>query len=119
MVMDFTKKPFPDYSFAILLCSFMTSEGNPLTAATMASNTDSREESDVSLDIFQSLSQRDAAESGEESQLSSDGRAHMLRRADGHLIRPESIFGYARVNKHESYRTTRTQNEQNIRIFQK
>ncbi|MEQ2297120.1 hypothetical protein AMECASPLE_031428 [Ameca splendens] len=48
----------------------------------MASNTDSSKESDISLDTFQPLSQRDAAESEEQSQLSSDGRAQVLQPAD-------------------------------------
>ncbi|MEQ2287403.1 hypothetical protein AMECASPLE_012028 [Ameca splendens] len=65
--------------------------------------------------------ERDTAESGEGSRLSSDDRAQVLQRADGRLIRPESIFAGCRstagVNMHESYHTTRKQNEHNIRIF--
>ncbi|MEQ2285574.1 hypothetical protein AMECASPLE_033324 [Ameca splendens] len=89
----------------------------------MFDNTNSSEKSDISLDIFQTLSERDAADSGEESQLLSDGRAQELRRANSHLIRPESILAgcqsMAGVNKHESSCTTRKQNGHNIWIFKK
>ncbi|MEQ2301686.1 hypothetical protein AMECASPLE_038627 [Ameca splendens] len=73
------------------------------------------------LDIFQPLSERNTAESGEESQPSSDGRVQVPQRPDGHLISPQSILARCRntagVNQHESYHTTRKQNERNIRIF--
>ncbi|MEQ2300390.1 hypothetical protein AMECASPLE_024937 [Ameca splendens] len=122
MVINFSKKALSDYSVAILSGSFMMSKGNParkLTASAMVTNTDSSKESDISLDIFQFLSQRDAAVSGEKSQLLSDDRAQVLRRADGHLIRPESIFAgcTAGVSMHEPQRTTRKQNKHNIWIF--
>ncbi|MEQ2251380.1 hypothetical protein ILYODFUR_010320 [Ilyodon furcidens] len=50
MDINVTKKPLPDYSFAILWCRWGT-PAHKLTTATMAGNTDSSKESDVSIDI--------------------------------------------------------------------
>ncbi|KAK5606010.1 hypothetical protein CRENBAI_002092 [Crenichthys baileyi] len=58
----------------------------------MARNIDDSKEFDVSLGIFQSPSERDKPESGEESQLSSDSRAQVLQRTDGHPVQPEASF---------------------------
>ncbi|MEQ2300143.1 hypothetical protein AMECASPLE_022305 [Ameca splendens] len=118
MVITFTKKALPDYSFS-LFHDIRGILARKLTAATVANNTDSSKQSDI--DIFQSLSERDEAyESGEESQLSLHGRAQVQRHADGHPIRPEFIFTRcqktARVNMHESYHN-RKQNQHNIWIF--
>ncbi|MED6251524.1 hypothetical protein ATANTOWER_032206 [Ataeniobius toweri] len=98
MVIDFTKKALPD-SFALFYDVKGLIPGHKLTAAAMASTTDSREESDVSLDIFQSLSEKEEA----------------VRRRKSAFIRWQ---GRAGVNMQESYRTTRKQNEHNIWIFQ-
>ncbi|MED6259106.1 hypothetical protein ATANTOWER_017040 [Ataeniobius toweri] len=89
MVINFTKKALLDYSFVTLML-FYDVKGEPrarkLTTATMADNSDSSEESDVSLNVSQSLSEREKTVTEEGSQQSSDGGAQVLRRADSHPI---------------------------------
>ncbi|MEQ2290004.1 hypothetical protein AMECASPLE_038926 [Ameca splendens] len=117
MVINFTKKVLQDLSFAILFFALLLCIGGTparkLTTAAMADNTDSSEESNVTLDIFQSLRETKESEKNKVScHQMAEHKCCKVWMAIYFCQMPEHG-----VNLHDSYRTNRKQSEHNIRIL--